>query len=47
VAILAAWVGVQFIDLARKTDRFADHLAAIAMIVQIALWASRGPTGRR
>jgi small-conductance mechanosensitive channel len=37
---IAVFIGAQFVDLPRKADRFIDHLTIIAVIAQIAFWAS-------
>ena len=38
---IAAFVGLQFVAVAPKVDRFVEHLTIIAVITQAAFWASR------
>src|ERR1700681_2889042 len=37
---MALFVGAQFVTLPPKADRVVDHLAVVAVIAQVALWAS-------
>jgi small-conductance mechanosensitive channel len=38
---VAVFVGLQFVAIPPKVDRFVEHLTIIAVIAQAALWASR------
>ena len=37
---VAVFIGMQFVAVPRKADRFVEHLTMIAVIAQAALWAS-------
>ena len=37
---VALFIGMQFVTVPRKADRFVEHLTMIAVIAQAALWAS-------
>ena len=39
--IIVLFAGAQFLELPAKADRVVDHVALIATIVQVAVWASR------
>lgn len=40
--IAALYFGLQYLSLPAKAARLVDHVAAIALLVQVALWGNRG-----